>query len=529
MSKFEGIVLNIEIAAEYSKLFGKKAPMLEETMADNLDQSLLVLLSMISYKDRSNELIEKLKPILNLSNKNHELISKVKIKKRPSNLILWTELLKRNMNISDFNIKEFNFNNSLKKITEQLTIINENENDTGDEKQYLLKNMLYVYEDSPSFQCHRSLNIFINNNIMKKHIDSFEEKNDISIKDFISICNLINTVYGNCQEWYKANYWVLHIESLAKQTGFNFNKIKKFMEIVSFTKKDIEEYSKSNEYKNHNFNFFNNRPFYNMGNNCYIPVDGKLSQNLIFNNLYHRLKKSSNDKKEFMRDFGRAFEHYVNQLVVFVEKESKSYKYKAISEFEFGNPKKLSSDSYLLFKDIKINKEIVLVVEVKSARILDKVKRLKEDNEAVDKTIKKLTKDPLIQQIKTTKDIIESNAHNEITKDKFYYFISVSMEDFPQLFENINLDINSEVLVNIKCAGLNSFNIETFEWLCKLISGKLPWSFSYLIEVHRNKYSNLSFKTFLLRLLKAEGFENKKMDEMLLDSQKIVTSWGLRN
>lgn len=512
--------MNIHIHAEYSKLFGKKAPTLQETMCSSLDPSLLVVLSMISYKDRSEQLNEKLKKILSLSEDGKNQISKVKIKKRPSNLILWTELLKND--VDNFKLLDFDFDKSLNKITEQLTIINENETDDGDEQQYLLKNMLYVYEDNYAFQFYRALNIFINNNIMKKYANEFEKRNEISLKDFILISNLINCNSDQNKEWDKANHWIINIKSFAKYLNINFEKIKKFMEIVSFTKEDLNKYSQSEDYKNHNFNFFNNKPFYNMGEGLFIPVDGKLSQNLIFNNLYYRILQSSNDSKAFMRDFGKAFEQYVSQLISFVGKKSKSYKYKALDEFEFGSPKKRSSDAYILFKDKKINKKIVLVVEVKSARILDRFKRLKDDNESLDRTIQKLTIDPLKQQIKATKEIIRSAEHPEITKDKIYYFMSVSMEDFPQQLENINLDIKDEDLIDIKCAGLNSLNIETFELFCKAISGDLPWSFSYIIEHYRNNYSSLSFKNYLSRLMNRNGYKNIAMDNMIMDSQKSL-------
>lgn len=512
--------MNFHIKAEYSKLFGKTAPTLQETMSSNLDPSLLIVLSMISYTDRSQQINERLKSILDLSEDGKKIISTVKINKRPSNLILWTELLKNSFD--NFKLSDFNFNNPLKKIAEQLTIINEAEKDDGDINQYLLKNTLYFYQDNYAFQFYRAFNIFISNEIMKKYAEEFENKNRISLKDFILISNLFNNYYDQNKEWYNANSWILHIESFSKYSNISFEKINKFMDIVSFNKDDINKFSKSKDYKNHNFNFFNNKPFYKISEGLFIPVDGKLSQNLIFNNLYYRLLKSNNDSNAFMRDFGKAFEQYVSHLVSFVEKKSKNYKYKMLEEFEFGNPQKKSSDAYIIFKDKKINKKIVLVVEVKSARILDKFKRLEDDNDSLDKTIQKLTINPLKQQIKATKEIINSSGHPEITNDKFYYFMSVSMENFPQQFETVNLDVNDEDLIGIKCAGLNSLNIETFELFCKVISSNSPCSFSYIIEDHRNNYSSLSFKTYLSRLMNRNGYKNIAMENMIIDSQKFL-------
>lgn len=197
------------------------------------------------------------------------------------------------------------------------------------------------------------------------------------------------------------------------------------------------------------------------------------------------------------------------------------YEGSLLSEFSFGNPKRLSSDAYITFEDNKINKEIVIVFEAKSARILDEVRRLETDKDAINKSIKKITEDPLRQQINTTYEIIKSGEKPEINKNKIYYFISVSMDDFPVLFNNVNLNMNDEKYSDINYGGLYSISIEELEYLCKIISGNLPRSVSFILEEYRKTgYSN-SFKNFLLKFEKSYNFKNKKFEDMVVNSQPL--------
>lgn len=283
--------------------------------------------------------------------------------------------------------------------------------------------------------------------------------------------------------------------------------------------------AQSEEFKEHDFNFFANKPFFKIDNNYYVPVDGKLTQNLVFNNLFYRVKSASKNKKAFMRDFGFAFERYVVSFIEDVCLNSRSYKYIHIPEFKYDNQTKHSSDSYILYQGRENEENIVLVVEVKSSRILDNVKRLKGSRDSVEKSIKKLSLSPLEQQIKVTSNIIKSNSHQSITENAVYYFVSVSMDDFPLLVGDWDSKINSAELNELKCGGLYSFNIEELELLSKLISGDLEYPFSYLLEKYRVDYSELSFKTYLSRLEKELGFKNPRFSKKILESQKIITDY----
>lgn len=516
-------MLNITIQGEYSELFGKKAPTIKQLIPDNISEGCLVALSMISYSDRGGELNQICEKRLPLSKKGKRKIHGVKINKRPSNLILWVELLKRNLKPLDIN--KFKFENYIKDVVEPLSAINEKEAVGNDDSLYLLKNLLYTYQDNSLFQYYRSVNIFIHDDLMKKYQDQFNQAYGISIKDYIFICHAINAIYSQTQNWTSANHWIFNAEAFSRLEGFNSEKVKKVIDLISFTQADLRKYSKSEDYDNHNFSFFSNSPFFDMGNGCYIPVDGKLAQNLVFNSLFYRFKKSVRDKKAFMRDYGLSFEKYAINLTKYVANNSKSFKYTSIPEFKYGTPEKHSSDAYICFKGEHDGENAVLVFEVKSARILDDVKRLQGNRDSVEKSIRKLTINPLEQQVKVTSELVQLGCHPEITKDKVYYFISISMDDFPLLVGDFDSEINSEALEDLKFGGLYSFNIEELELFCKLTSNDLEWPSTYLLEKYRVDHSNLSFKTFLSRLESASGFKNALFEKKVLDSQETLVEY----
>lgn len=516
-------LFNINIHAEYSKLFGKKAPSLKHLIPNRVSVGCLIAHSMISYSDRTEYLNTWCEKNLNLSKKGKKEIKRVKIKKRPSNLLLWVELLKKDIKSCDLN--KFKVDNFLKEVVEPLTAINEKEVPDKDEPLYLVKNILYAYQDNALYQFYRAIQIFINDKSMRVYAEDFENKNEIALKEFIFICHCIGIKYLKNADFGVAQKWVLSAEELSLSTGFMVDKIEKTMKLISFTQAECRKYSQSEEFKEHDFNFFANKPFFKIDNNYYVPVDGKLTQNLVFNNLFYRVKSASKNKKAFMRDFGFAFERYVVSFIEDVCLNSRSHKYIHVPEFKYDNQTKHSSDSYILYQDSENEENIVLVVEVKSARILDNVKRLKGSRDAVEKSIKKLSLSPLEQQIKVTSNIIKSNSHQSITENAVYYFISVSMDDFPLLVGGWDSKINSGELNELKCGGLYSFNIEELELLSKLISGDLEYPFPYLLEKYRVDYSELSFKTYLSRLEKALGFKNPRFEKKILESQKIITDY----
>ncbi|TON84894.1 hypothetical protein CGH47_24370, partial [Vibrio parahaemolyticus] len=58
---------------------------------------------------------------------------------------------------------------------------------------------------------------------------------------------------------------------------------------------------------------FCNQPLLKLNDGTYVPIDGKLFEDILFNNLFYKLLDMT--PKKFMSDFGECFENYVTRLI----------------------------------------------------------------------------------------------------------------------------------------------------------------------------------------------------------------------
>lgn len=514
-------MFNARIQAEYSNLFYGPPPKLEELFKKGVDIAHLVALSMISFTDATPQERSWCKRNLALSLKGRNSIDELVISKRPSNLILWSF-------ISGETIKSNEYDHSthykhLGEIITALSVINQQEREHQDDNGYLIKNLLHKYQDNPLYQFYRSAEIFLRTSTLDKYVMDFESTNGISVRDFVFICHAINIKYlTELSKPISEREWILDTAAFSNHTNFSTEKVSSTLKLISFTQHDAKKHAASDKFADHDFNLFSNRPFLAIDGGKYIPIDIRLTQNLVFNNLFYRIKSSATNKKSFMRDFGLAFESYASSLVRYACENSKSYKYTYIPEFDYGCPTKKSSDAYISFYDKTIKTKIILVFEFKSAKVLDSAKRLSENDDAIERSIGKVTIAPTEQQIKRTSEIVDGCFHEELTKENVYYFISISMDDFPVLIGDWNVKINYSHLSNLKSGGIYSFCIEELELFVKMISNNLERPAPYLLERYRTEHSDLSFKTYLSRLEKKVNFQNKPFEQKIIDSQKII-------
>lgn len=538
---------NFQIMATYKDLFGKEPVLLSDFLPKTVNSGFLVALSMISCKTaklksgggNDDPFVQWAMERLPLTKEGRKFLSRSVINNRPSNLVLWVELLNRP--IKKLDLKSFKRDNYLGLLLQSLLIINGNERELDDIPLHLVNKGLHKYQDNMTCQFYRSSEIFINDPTMQKYAEEFKRKCGVSLKDFIYISHITANIASQKGESKTGGGWVITSKSieekLVKDTqgyGFGSDLIKKVLDLVSFEQQECQAYAKSDAYKEQDFNFFNNKPLLKIDEDTFLPVDDKFVQNLVFNNLFHRVKAACSDKQAFMRDFGFAFERYVDVHVKYICDNSTSFDYSHIGEFKFGEPEKASSDSYIHYNDERLG-SLTLVFEVKSAKILDAVKRLEGDREAVERSIRKLSLSPFKQQIKVTSEIVESGENPQLTKDNIFYFVSVSFDDFPMLFgEWLQDDKDALDFGELKWGGNYSINIEELELLARVLSSNFPAPFPWVLEIYRVKYSNLSFKTYLSRLLtgniepeltNGQGFHNNAFLDRLSQSQYKILSY----
>ena len=517
--------MNIEITAEYSHIFGVPIPMLSELLKDDVSFGDLITLSMLSWRQRDPRLAEWV--IANANKKVFDdlYLRKMIFNKRPSSYITWINLLSATIN--PIKLDKFNINNHMEKIAKLLTLTNEKEKELEDNEGYLVNNLLYNYRDNPLYQFYRTYETIINCNELVKYKEKFHKIYGVDVSLYICICHIISTTYMRNENENRPLAWILDINSLARHTGFTLEDVKKVMEMISFKQEDcVTHATTKDEFNQLNFNFFRNTPFLKIDDDKFLPIEGKIVQELVFTNLYYRLMACTEDEMEFRREFGNVFESYITKLIHYACENSSTFNYHHINEFHYGHKKgNKSSDSYIYFHDHTINKDIVVVFEVKSATILDSVRRINDVNNPIIESIEKTITKPLRQQIKATQNIINRNEHKEINIDKFYYFVAVTQDGFPLPPNEHPKKIDLKRNPKLQVAGLHSIPLEAFEILINLISHNLPVPLSYLLEDHRNFHSNISFKTYLARTKKKYSFENKKLDDIVYTSQKVISNY----
>ena len=201
--------------------------------------------------------------------------------------------------------------------------------------------------------------------------------------------------------------------------------------------------------------------------------------------------------------------------------------YQFIDEFEYGKPKKRSPDVMISNFNNNISTAEVLVVEAKSARLLYDLKSNRQNEESIEISLKKVVEDPLAQARKAIKNIIDKKAHDEITEEKLYCIICVTMENIP--FKAMKSEEFSNILTEskFKCVQI-AICIEEFEMLMQLLSQKERNSIANEIVNYCIKSENtlvlsgiLSFKNYLNRYT---NYRSIALDNGIL--QKLMKEYG---
>lgn len=371
--------------------------------------------------------------------------------------------------------------------------------------------------DNFMYQFYRSYEIFIKNKNMNKYLLDFKNKYKISFKKYFYINSLIVTwlkkqhkklKFTDLQEW-EVSYEKLIIKNNFSILEEDFYSV---IQLNTLNTEDIQKLTEKDIYDEFNVHIFRNAPFFEVKKKTYLPIEGAIVENLQFNNLFYRFKDIYPGNSQFLSDFGKAFEKYLTDYAV--ECLSHKNKYKLITEFDFGKNKSKSSDFYILEKDK------VFIFEIKSSRILDNFINDYNDSKSFDKSFEKLYIIPWKQMLSSNSKIIEKNCHNEINKNKCYFFISISMNKFPVL--PYDLEFTTEDGKEVNKDFFLHMSIEEYELFLDIVgSDNYGRPISDLI-LQYNKYwkTKMSFKTFLNKAKKNKKWENPLIKNKIINSQR---------
>lgn len=159
-------------------------------------------------------------------------------------------------------------------------------------------------------------------------------------------------------------------------------------------------------------------------------------------------------------------------------------------------------------------KNILLAIEVKSARVLNSILNPINDDNSIHESYEKIKLKPLKQVYASILKIVECKTHENINKDTTYMFLAISMNDIPLSGIQYEIKINDS-----RSLAFYSMNIEAFEVFLKIISSDYDFSFSQILRGYNKHKEKMSIKTYLAKIIRHNKIENKKFDDYFLNSQ----------
>ncbi len=401
-------------------------------------------------------------------------------------------------------------------------IVKEQERCIREFEETSVKNMLMTlpvlsYLDNPNNEFFRLYYLFIKNRELftvkyskQNYADifsKFEAKYNMTLYEYMEALYLI--IMCKCEANFiglkktrdlgKYNFLISQNEFVDTNTK---NKIRKALDMLSFDYNEAHIWSCATKEEDFNFKLFQEKPLYKLTDEIYVPITRKYMQDQSFNSLIYRIRSLyDSEDKSFWDLLGYLFEEYVEYIFQQAIKNIK-YNYKIIPKFNYGwkEGKKDSSDLIVIFDNN------VCVFELKSARPLNSI--FSYDNEKkLDESIDKVVKFPIKQCIKRTNEIVFSTVHNDLTEDKNYYFIALTLGNFPDHYADYS-DIKATIKESkLKIKGLFNFSIEEFELLCGAIEQDRKKLVDYL-EEYKQLPAHFSFKNYISKKVDKSAKKN---------------------
>lgn len=292
-------------------------------------------------------------------------------------------------------------------------------------------------------------------------------------------------------------------------------KVQKALNMLSFNYNEAHKWSCDTEQSDLDFGLFQNKPLYRITNDLYAPVARKYMQDQIFNSLIYRIRSLDDENnRTFFNLLGNLFEEYVSYIFQKTINSISSGGH-IISSFKYriGKKEKASSDLFFVFD------ENVCVFELKSARPLNDI-FCHKNKDAIEKSIQRLIKMPIRQSIERTKEIVFSNANIKLTADKNYYFVALTLGNFPKHYTDFSEieDIAKDSALTTK--GLFNMGIEEFELLCCAIEQGSKNIFEYLNE-YQQLFNACSFKNYISKKID-KSVKIKCFNELENDLNKFI-------
>jgi hypothetical protein len=497
------------------KDFYKTKESIGEILDDNVNETTLTLLSSLSFKHHQAKAFKQWSiSKLAKSNAEKKLLENYTPYGRLQIWTCWKHYLSNFNTASPARSAQYN----LATLHRTFCKINDSDGEHQHPQQFFLTTTTALSRDNCEFQFIRAKRIFLENAILAPYIADFEDHYKIKLIDYLNIIFLIvNNFHLKDDVDYLAlapvdlKHWIFDIDDVCATIAINRQTLVDVLDQISSSLAEGQAFAKNTINEQTNFTLFRNRPFIKLSPTQYLPIEGKLVEDLLFNNLYYKIKDLYPGKSKFMDDFGIAFEQYAVSLsnIAFSEKKEQ---YKIIPEFPFGKPRMMSPDLMIDCPE----ENAVTVIEIKSARVLDRVFSTERDDVAVDNSFQKTKARPLLQAFSRIQDIVQRKAHPGLTETKLYQFLAVTMNDFPLILENI---VFTGPLEEDISSSLFSMNIEAYEVLLKIISCDYDFTLNCILAGYNQHKKRMSIKTYLSKIFTHNKLKSSTFDQLVLSSR----------
>ncbi|EPY7202742.1 hypothetical protein E4W45_17755 [Klebsiella pneumoniae] len=490
---------NIDILLSHRECYGNpKTP--EKIIGDNVSLetlSQLSILSCVSNEERKFREWSK----TNIPACKGNAIDERRIYGRAQIIVCWKLMLISANNSNLLIENNADPTHSLSILHELLTHINDY-NISEDVHQYVIKSAIIRSRDDFKFKMYRAYKIFIEGANISQYVQLFQEKSGFSIESYINIIYMIICRYIVKRSSVRFDImlcsdWIIDLRKASQETGIKLQLLINVMKSVSFDLKEGADFSASTINEPTNCDIFRNKPFLRLSETEYLPIEGRFIEELLFDNLFHKIHLYSGKTKGFLDDFGADFELYVQYIC----KESCALErtglYEYIPEFSYGKSNSKSPDAMILCSKNKT----LLAFEVKAARYLDSILSSENNSNAIEKSFNKLKYNPWKQAHTAIHRIVLEGRHPKIIEGLSCMFVSITMNEIPLSLHDHKITIGDRDISYC----FYSLGLHTFELLLSVITQKHDYT---AYDILRNAYEQrhkISTKTYLLRFYRNQS------------------------
>lgn len=492
-------VQNIHILISHRTIYGTSRT-ISDILSAPVSRDLLCLLSILSFKQdeekrfrtwHSSRLPTACKPADTPAGDKHVVFGRLQI------FECWKQLLIRAKTLQT---QEQNRDELADTLHELFAKINDKEID-GDSDQYLAKSGIHFARDDYDYKLYRAQKIFLDGTHVTSQVSAFERKSGFTVEMYLRVifmiinrCHLMRNVESFDTE--NINKWFIDLNQVSSDLKIDLLMLKKIMREIAFTVDDGCALA-SDEKDSSSFQLFRNRPFLQLSDTCFLPIEGKLVEELLFDNLLHRLHQAADSSMQFYVDLGRDFEDYAQCLIERFCSTRNAISYEYIPEFKFGKSNSLSPDAMVLCGAEKT----VVAFEVKSARYLDSVLTSEDEPQVVSASFEKLRFRPWEQVYGAITKIVGEKKHSRLTEDLRYLFVVVTMNEIPHSLQDYEIEIQE----TDQSHRFYSFGVHSLELLLSAANASQKYSlYDILLNAFSVRYK-ISNRTAFIRFLRQEG------------------------